>query len=45
MKKNLAMPASSAHWQDFKKFTTLLDNKRNQNLREVCPELYENFTV
>jgi hypothetical protein len=45
MKKNLAMPSSSAHWQEFKKFTSLLDNKRNQSLRDVCPELYENFII
>ena len=45
MKKNLTMTKTSANWHDFKKFTSLLDNKRNQSLRDVCPELYENFTV
>jgi hypothetical protein len=45
MRKNLAMTKTSTNWQDFKKFTSLLDNKRNQSLRDVCPELYENFTV
>jgi MoaA/NifB/PqqE/SkfB family radical SAM enzyme len=45
MKKNLAMTKTSTQWQEFKKFTSLLDNKRDQKLRDVCPELYENFTV
>ena len=45
MKKNLTMTKTNSNWQDFKKFTSLLDNKRNQSLQDVCPELYENFTV
>jgi hypothetical protein len=45
MRKNLTMTKTSTNWQDFKKFTSLLDNKRNQSLRDVCPELYENFTI
>jgi MoaA/NifB/PqqE/SkfB family radical SAM enzyme len=45
MRKNLMMTKPQSHWQDFKKFTSLLDKKRNQNLSEVCPELYENFTI
>ena len=45
MRKNLSMTKTNSNWQDFKKFTSLLDNKRNQSLQDVCPELYENFTV
>ncbi len=45
MRKTLAMTKSPKHWEEFKKFTTLLDNKRNQSLKEVCPELYENIRV
>jgi hypothetical protein len=44
MRKNLAMKSPTS-WSEFVKFTSLLDNKRNQSLQEVCPELYENFTI
>lgn len=44
MRKNLTMKSTS-RWEEFVKFTSLLDNKRGQNLKEVCPELYENFTL
>lgn len=44
MRKNLAMKSPSS-WEEFTKFTSLLDNKRGQYLKDVCPELYENFTV
>jgi len=45
MRKNLMMNKPQSHWQDFKKFTTVLDKKRNQDLSDVCPELYENFDL
>lgn len=44
MRKNLAMDKSN-HWSEFQRFTQILDKKRNQSIREVCPELYENFTI
>lgn len=44
MRKNLTMKSPSS-WEEFTKFTSLLDNKRGQHLTDVCPELYENFTL
>lgn len=44
MKKTLASKSNS-NWKEFEKFTLLLDNKRGQHIKDVCPELYENFTV
>ena len=44
MRKNLTMKSPSS-WEEFTKFTSLLDNKRGQHLKDVCPELYENFTL
>jgi len=44
MKKTLANNTNS-NWKEFEKFTSLLDNKRSQHIKDVCPELYENFTV
>jgi len=44
MKKTLSSKSNSS-WKEFEKFTLLLDEKRGQRLQDVCPELYENFTV
>jgi MoaA/NifB/PqqE/SkfB family radical SAM enzyme len=44
MKKTLTSKSNS-NWKEFEKFTLLLDNKRGQHIKDVCPELYENFTV
>jgi hypothetical protein len=44
MKKTLSSKNNSS-WKEFEKFTLLLDEKRGQRLQDVCPELYENFTV
>lgn len=45
MRKNLSINKPASLWQDFQKFTQLLDTKRGQSIQEVCPELYENFTI
>ncbi len=44
MRKTLQLNKDPAHWQEFQKFTTLLDAKRKQSIQEVCPDLYEHFT-
>lgn len=45
MKKSLHMKSNPEMWDKFQKFTLLLDGKRKQQIKEVCPELYENFTI
>ena len=44
MKKTLAINGNG-NWKEFEKFTLLLDEKRGQHIKDVCPELYENFTI
>jgi len=38
-------PNQKKHWQDFQKFTEILDKKRNHSLKEVAPRIYEQFTI
>jgi len=45
MRKSLRLNKEPMLWEQFQKFTLLLDKKRNQNIASVCPELYENFTI
>jgi MoaA/NifB/PqqE/SkfB family radical SAM enzyme len=45
MRKNLKMPRIESQWNDFQKFTRILDDKRKQDIKIVCPELYEYFTI
>lgn len=42
MRKTLSIEKTNL-WNDFKKFTTILDEKRNQSIAEACPDLYEFF--
>lgn len=43
MRRNLLLDNHTSQWQQFKKFTTILDKKRNQSIESVCPELYAFF--
>jgi len=45
MRRTLNMKKPASLWNDFQKFTQVLDKKRCQNIQAVCPELYENFTI
>ena len=42
---NIKLSERDKLWSEFQKFTTVLDSKRSQNIENVCPELYEYFTV
>jgi MoaA/NifB/PqqE/SkfB family radical SAM enzyme len=45
MRKNLFVEKDLKLWNDFQRFTLILDEKRRQSIKTVCPELYENFTI
>jgi organic radical activating enzyme len=45
MRKSLNVKKDNRHWIDFQNFTKVLDTKRKQHIQDVCPELYENFTI